>query len=59
MWIGHGPENQWPADDFTRTLDLSLAEDIDWAEQHDMTMDEFKSAYLLTLLGVVPPAGQA
>ncbi len=59
MWIGRGQVNQWPADDFHQGLDLSLAEDIDWAEQHEMTMDELRSAYLLTLLGVVPPAGNS
>ena len=57
MWIGSGQVNQWPADDFHEGLDLSLAEDLEWAEQQDMTLDEFKASYLLVLLGVVPPAG--
>jgi hypothetical protein len=59
MWIGPGQINQWPADDFHTGLDQSLAEDLEWAEQHEMTIDEFKAAYLLTLLGVVPVAGTA
>lgn len=59
MWIGPGQINQWPADDFHKGLDKSLAEDRDWAEQHEMTMDEFRASYLFVLLGIVPPAGRA
>lgn len=59
MWIGPGPINQWSSDDFHKCLDGSLAEDIEWAEAHEMTMAEFRSAYLLTLLGVISPAGTA
>ena len=51
MWIGHGVQNQWPAALFNEGLDRSLAEDLEWAEQRDMTLDEFRASYLLVLLG--------
>lgn len=57
MWIGQGHQNQWPAELFTEGLDRSLAEDFEWAEQADLTMDEFRAAYLMTLLACVPQAG--
>lgn len=59
MWMGRGYQNQWPADDFTRSLDRSLAEDVEWAERQDLTMEEFRANYLFVLLGLVPPAGHA
>lgn len=59
MWIGHGQANQWPASDFHANLKQTLAEDIEWAERNDLTMAEFRSAYLMTLLGVISPAGTA
>jgi hypothetical protein len=57
MWIGHGQANQWPADAFTHNVDVALAEDLEWAEAQEMTLDEFRASYLLVLLGVCPPAG--
>jgi hypothetical protein len=59
MWIGHGQANQWPADLFTRNVDIALAEDMEWAEERQMTLDEFRASYLLVLLGVAAPAGNA
>lgn len=57
MWIGQGQTNQWPADDFHTCLDRSLSEDLEWAEEQEMTLDEFRASYLFVLLGIVPPAG--
>jgi hypothetical protein len=57
MWIGHGQANQWPASDFHANLKQTLAEDKAWARRNRMTMAEFRAAYLLTLLGVISPAG--
>jgi hypothetical protein len=59
MWIGHGQANQWPASGFHANLKQTLAEDRAWARRNRMTMAEFRSAYLLTLLGVISPAGTA
>ena len=59
MWIGRGHENQWPSSEFHENITQALAEDVEWAEQQDMTMEEFRANYLFVLLGLVPPAGMA
>lgn len=59
MWIGTGQANQWPASSFHENLKQTLAEDAQWAKQRKMTMAQFRAAYLMTLLGVISPAGYA
>ena len=61
MWLGHGPENQWPSSLFHQAVDKAIDEDRDFHKGYlpQMTDTEIRHSYLLVLLGVADPAGVA
>lgn len=56
MWLGRGIQNQWPAADFHASVTKAVEED---REAIPLPEAEMLKSYLLVLLGIAPPAGNA